>query len=1528
MRNVGLPEKHGLYNPENEHDACGIGFVANVQNKSSHKIVMQGIHMLCQLKHRGGEVGGDTGDGAGILLEISDAFFRNVCRKQGITLPEKFAYAVGMINFPKEEEERLLLMNQLTKIVKYAEQHFLGYRKVPTDASKIGVGAKKTEPEIYQIFIEKKETLSEKEFERELYLIRKQIENFAKTQNLKGTFYVPSLSTRTVIYKGMLLPEQISAYYLDLASPEYTSAFALVHSRFSTNTFPSWERAHPYRYLIHNGEINTQRGNVNWMRAREKRAESPLFGEKLEKVLPIIDEAGSDSATLDNALEFLVQTGRTLPHAAMMLIPEPWDKNKNMTGKKRAFYEYHATLMEPWDGPTSISFTDGRVIGTILDRNGLRPARYYLTKEGTIIYSSETGVVPVDESDVIKKETVGAGQMLLIDLEKGRIVPDSELKGALVEAEPYAEWLENLSDIAELVNDQQDDFVPLSKSDCFKLEQAFGYTQDELNKILIPMVTEKKDPMGAMGYDAPLAVLSKRPQLLFNYFKQLFAQVTNPPIDGLREETVVSTMTLLGDEGNILCPSAQNAHRIRLKTPILTRKEYAALLHQTKFSVETSVIPMLFQKEECDSLDARLEQLFTQVEEAIQSGSKLIVLTDEGTNADWIGLPSLLATSGLHQHLIQKGLRTKASLIIKTAEARDVHQCATLIGYGADAIFPYLAIHAFHDLIEQGRMKGFTLDEAEERYTEALTDGILKVMSKMGISTVQSYRGAQIFEAIGISTSVTERYFPGTASVLSGIPLDIIAKEAWLRHRQAFHDIGYQAFTLDSGGEYQWRSNGEYHVYNPLAIHSLQRATRENDREAYDLYADLMQNQNQAFLRGLFDIQTDRSPVPLSEVEPAEEIFKRFKTGAMSYGSISQEAHEALAVAMNRIGGKSNSGEGGEDPERFTKDANGDLRRSAIKQVASGRFGVTSHYLVNAEELQIKMAQGAKPGEGGHLPGKKVYPWISKTRGSTTGVGLISPPPHHDIYSIEDLAQLIFDLKNANQNARINVKLVSKTGVGTIASGVAKGNADVILVSGYEGGTGAAARSSIRHTGLPWEIGLSETQQTLLLNGLRNQVVLETDGKMMTGKDVLIAALLGAEEYGFATAPLVTLGCVMMRVCHMDTCPVGVATQNPELRKKFAGSADYVVNFFQFIVSEMREMMAELGFRTLDELIGQKQYITLNNRKEAHWKAKYLDFSNMLYTDDFYKAQTQICTKTQNHKLEETLDYRAILAQIKPALDTGQKVTGTFEVRNIDRAVGTITGSLVSHKYGAEGLPEDTIDLTFKGAAGQSFGAYTPKGMTLRIIGDANDYFGKGLSGGKLIVAPGEETPIDPHDSAVVGNVTLYGATGGEAYMLGKAGARFAVRNSGATAVVEGIGDNGCEYMTGGAVAILGEVGDNFAAGMSGGVAYVYTKDKEAFSKKTNHELVSVRGVVSLREKNRLKDMLIRHAAYTGSESAKQILNQFEEELAHFVYVIPNEYEVILRRMEELQETGKSYDEAELAAFYELTTEAPKVQVE
>lgn len=1520
MKQTNMPEKHGLYDPKNEHDACGIGFVANIKGRSSHKIVEQGIHMLCQLKHRGGEVGGDTGDGAGILLEISDDFFQEACAKIDIVLPEKYHYAVGMFNFPQNVEQRKILQAATECFIDQEGQDFLGWRKLPTDVTKVGLGAQKTEPAVYQLFIAKDEALDEEAFERKLYLIRKQIENFAAGDaRVTETFYVPSLSTRTVIFKGMLTPEQINQYYLDLADPAYTSAYALVHSRFSTNTFPSWERAHPYRYLIHNGEINTQRGNLNWMKAREKRAESDLFGADLAKVMPVIDEDGSDSATLDNALEFLVQTGRTLPHAAMMLIPEPWDKNKAMTDPKRAFYEYHSTLMEPWDGPTSISFTNGRVIGTILDRNGLRPARYYETRDHTIIYSSETGVVPVEPEEVIRKVTVGAGTMLLIDLEKGEIISDDVIKSELTTEKPYREWLNaELTDIGTLTEQDRLEYISLNKKDCFKLQRAFGYTQDELSKILIPMVTEKKDPMGAMGYDAPLAVLSYRPQLLFNYFKQLFAQVTNPPIDGLREESVISTMTLLGNEGNILNPTAENANRIRLETPILSRKQYASIALQKKFAKPTAFINALFKAEEKENLAEVLDRLFAEADAKIEAGAELLVITDDGTNDEFIGIPALLMTSGLHHHLVKRGTRMKVSLIVKTAEARDVHHCAMLVGYGADAIFPYLAIDVFTNLIKDGRIKGFTVDEAESRYIEAITDGILKVMSKIGISTVQSYRGAQIFEAIGIGNDVIADYFPGTASQLGGIPLEVIAQESWLRHREAFHDIGFQEFTLDTGGEYQWRSNGEYHVFNPLAIHSLQQATRENNRETYDLYSDLMQNQNNAFLRGLLTFNSHgRKPIPIEEVEPAEAIFKRFKSGAMSYGSISQEAHEALAIAMNRIGGKSNSGEGGENPDRFLPDANGDWRRSAIKQVASGRFGVTSHYLVNADELQIKMAQGAKPGEGGHLPGEKVYPWISKTRGSTTGVGLISPPPHHDIYSIEDLSQLIFDLKNANKDARINVKLVSKTGIGTIAAGVAKGFADVILVSGYEGGTGAAARSSIRHTGVPWEIGLAETHQTLLLNGLRNQVVVETDGKLMTGKDVLVAAMLGAEEYGFATAPLVTLGCVMMRVCHMDTCPVGVATQNPELRKKFGGSADYVVNFFNFIVAEMRETMAELGFRSLEEIIGHKEYLETHERKESHWKAKHLDFSNMLYMDDFYKNQVQFCTKEQDHKIDQTLDMRELQAIVAPAIECGEKVTGRFPIRNIDRAVGTITGSYISRKYGAAGLPEDTIDLTFMGAAGQSFGAFAPKGMTLRIEGDANDYFGKGLSGAKLIVSPDAKTPINAHDSAIVGNVTLYGATDGEAYIHGKAGARFAVRNSGADVVVEGIGDNGCEYMTGGTVVVLGETGENFAAGMSGGVAYVYAPNQANFTAKVNPELVTCRGITTPREERKLRELVENHVRYTDSEYARKLLTNWERELANFVYVIPNEFEIMLTRIEKLQSEGQTHEAAELQAFYE-----------
>lgn len=1519
MKVTNLPAKHGLYDPSREHDACGIGFVANIKHRDSHKIVEQGIHMLCQLKHRGGAIGGDTGDGAGILLEISDSFFRGVCKEIGIVLPAKYEYAVGMFNFPQNDSERNLLMEYTEKMVAQEGQHFLGFRKLPTDVSKVGAGAQATEPAIYQLFIEKAAELTEREFERKLYLIRRQIENFAAASNeITETFYIPSLSTRTVIFKGMLTPEQIDRYYLDLADPLYKSSFAFVHSRFSTNTFPSWERAHPYRYLVHNGEINTQRGNVNWMKAREKRAASKYFGEDLEKVIPVIDESGSDSATLDNALEFLVQTGRTLPHAAMMLIPEPWDKNPNMLDPKRAFYEYHSMLMEPWDGPTSISFTDGRVIGTILDRNGLRPARYYETKDHTIIYSSESGVVPVEADEVIRKETVGAGEMLFIDLEQGKVITDKEVKAELTTAEPYRKWLQaELTDLVDMHQTEPSNQPEFSKSERFKEQRAFGYTQDELNKILIPMVMEKKDPMGAMGYDAPLAVLSQRPQLLFNYFKQLFAQVTNPPIDGIREKMVTSSMTLLGDEGNILEPSAKNAHRIRLKTPVLKRTEFQALMEQQVFEKPTYKIMTHFSEKDRDQLENKLEEIFEAAAEAIRSGVELIVLSDRGIDDDKIGIPSLLVTSGLHHYLVKHGLRTKASIIIESGEARDVHHLSLLVGYGADAIYPYLAIDTVAGLIKEERIKGFTLKEAEERYTDALTDGMLKVMSKMGISTVQSYRGAQIFEAIGIGEEVIQHYFPGTASQIGGIPLKIIAQEAWLRHREAFHDIGYQSFTLNTGGEYQWRSNGEYHVYNPLAIHSLQQATRENNREMYDLYSDLMQNQNSSFLRGLLTFKSDRKPIPIEEVEPAEAIFKRFKTGAMSYGSISQEAHEALAIAMNRIGGKSNSGEGGENPNRFIKDENGDWRRSAIKQIASGRFGVTSHYLVNAEELQIKMAQGAKPGEGGHLPGHKVYPWISKTRGSTTGVGLISPPPHHDIYSIEDLAQLIFDLKNANKEARINVKLVSKTGIGTIAAGVAKGLADVILVSGYEGGTGAAARTSIRHAGLPWEIGLAEAHQTLLLNGLRSKVVVETDGKLMTGKDVLVAAMLGAEEFGFATAPLVTLGCVMMRVCHMDTCPVGVATQNPELRKKFGGSPDYVVNFFHFIVQEMREIMASLGVRSLKEVIGQKEFLTTHERKESHWKAKYIDFSNLLYENDFYKSQTQYCTEQQNHKIDQTLDMREIVPIIKPALESQTKVTGTFQVHNTDRAIGTIAGSYISKKFGAAGLPEDTIALDFIGSAGQSFGAYAPQGMTLSVHGDANDYFGKGLSGAKLIVSPQPETPIDAHESAIVGNVTFYGATDGEAYLNGRAGARFAVRNSGAKIVVEGIGDNGCEYMTGGVVVVLGDTGNNFAAGMSGGVAFVYAPERERFVIRTNPEMVSVRDVKALREQMLLKGLVENHYRYTKSTFAKAILENWETELANFAYVIPNEFELMRDRIETLEAEGVTHDDAELQAFYE-----------
>ncbi|MGG3450300.1 glutamate synthase large subunit [Domibacillus aminovorans] len=1520
MNLYGYPEKQGLYNPSNEHDACGIGFIANIKGRPSHKIVQDGIHMLCRLEHRGGNLNGTTGDGAGIMLQICDNFFRKECEILNINLPAPFHYAVGMFFLPKNKKQREHIQLETELILHEEGLKLLGWRDVPVNQEAAGPEALAIAPYVMQLFVEKsKKHETEKEFERALYIMRKRIENEVRNNSdVKGSFYIPSFSTRTIIYKGMLTPEQIDQYYIDLSKEDYQSAFSLVHSRFSTNTFPSWERAHPYRYLIHNGEINTNRGNVSWMQSREKAGYSKHFGHQYEQLLPVIDTNGSDSAMLDNAIEFLTLSGRSLPHAAMMLIPEPWDRDPHIIDPKLAFYEYHSCLMEPWDGPTSISFTDGRQIGTILDRNGLRPARYYVTDDDHIIYSSEVGTIEVDEKRIVKKETVSAGEMLLVDLEKGRIVSDAEIKQEITTAEPYREWLnENLihiSDLEERAGLQE----VYSEDEILNLQKIFGYTYDELTKQIAPMAVEKTDPIGSMGYDAPLAVLSERPQLLYNYFKQLFAQVTNPPIDAIRENNVVSAMTLLGDEGNILAPSARNSRRIRLETPILSEKEWNKIAFNKEIAFKTATLSLLFNIKEQKALSQTMARLFIEADAAIDNGASIIILSDRGVTNKKAAIPALLAISGLHQHLIQTGRRTNVSIVLDTAEARDVHQFCCLIGYGADAIYPYLGIASIRAMITDGTITDLSTEEAEKNYSYAATSGIIKVMAKMGISTVQSYRGSQIFEAVGIGHDVIETYFTGTTTALGGITLDVILKETLARHHDAYGKSEFNDPTLDSSGEFQWRRTGEKHAFNPKTIHMLQHAARTNNYELYKEFSEMANEENIMFLRGLLDLDfTARPSIPLEEVEPLEDIFKRFKSGAMSYGSISKEAHESLAIALNRLGGKSNSGEGGEDPVRYHPDENGDMRSSAIKQVASGRFGVTSEYLNTANEIQIKMAQGAKPGEGGHLPGKKVYPWIAETRGSTPGVGLISPPPHHDIYSIEDLAQLIYDLKNANQEARINVKLVAKSGVGTIAAGVAKGLADVILISGYEGGTGASPKTSIKHAGIPWEIGLAETHQTLLMNGLREKVTLETDGKLMNGRDVVIAALLGAEEFGFATAPLVILGCVMMRVCHMDTCPVGVATQNPELRKKFMGEPEHVVNYLTFVAREMREIMAELGFRTINEMIGQKQVLKPHARKESHWKAKYLDLFPLLYMTPLKTGQKQFKTKDQDYKLERTIDHQLLLEAIRPALENKQVVCGEFDIINTDRAAGTITGSAVTNAYGAEGLPDNTVQFTFNGSAGQSFGAFLPKGLTFTVNGDANDYFGKGLSGGRLIVRPHRDLNLVPHEQAICGNVNLYGATNGEAFINGRAGTRFAVRNSGANIVVEGITDHGCEYMTGGRVVILGETGRNFAAGMSGGIAYLYAPNREKQERLINREMVLTESLENAQEEATVKALIASHVQWTGSPLATSILENWESEKKHFIRVIPHEYKDMMKAISYFEEQGLQQSEAKYAAFTE-----------
>ncbi len=1524
MKTCGLPPKQGLYDPRFEHDACGIGFVANIKGEKSNDILKKALTVLLNLDHcgaRGSEL--NTGDGAGILMQIPHGFFEKECAKLAIHLPPAGNYGIGMLFLSTDEAIRQKCEHELERIIREEGQTLLGWRTVPTNNSTLGETARLAEPYIRQVLVAKNPGIKEEmDFERKLYVIRKRAENEVRSRCLqgKGIFYFPSFSCRTIVYKGMLIPEQVAEYYLELNDPSIEIALALIHSRFSTNTFPSWERAHPYRYLIHNGEINTLRGNINFMYTRQSMCESGLFGGEMAKVFPVIDQDGSDSAMFDNCLEFLGLTGRFLPHAAMMMIPEPWSNHESMSDEKKAFYEYHSCLMEPWDGPASIAFTDGTIIGAVLDRNGLRPSRYYVTKDDLIVLASEVGVLDIPPEDIVLKERLRPGRMLLVDTGEGRIVSDEELKSRMATEHPYRKWLDDyLSSLEELPAAPE---VPGTEHETVLLrQQVFGYTFEDLSKVLERMAKDSVEPVGSMGNDASLAVLSDKPQLLYNYFKQLFAQVTNPPIDSIREEIIFAVETTIGSEKNLLNPEPDSCRRIKLAAPILTNDELAKLRHLNKEGFKTVTLPILFKVAEGSlGLEAAMQEICSTADRVIAGGVNLLILSDRGVDAENAPIPALLAVAGLHHHLIRKGTRTKVSLLLESGEPRETHHFAVLLGYGASAVNPYLAFETLENMCRQGMITGITAKEAVKNYIKAAIKGVVKVASKMGISTIQSYCGAQIFEAIGIHQSVIDKYFTWTASRVGGVGLGEIAKEAELRHQRAFSP-GCDN-TLDSGSFYQWRYNGEEHTFNPQTIVTLQEACRTNDYKSYKEYSELVNSQKNA-LRRYLKFKNSRTPVSIDEVEPVEIICRRFKTGAMSFGSISKEAHETMAIAMNRIGGKSNTGEGGEDPSRYKPLPNGDSLRSAIKQAASGRFGVTSEYLTNADEIQIKMAQGAKPGEGGQLPGRKVYPWVAKVRNTTAGVGLISPPPHHDIYSIEDLAELIHDLKNSNPGARINVKLVSEVGVGTIAAGVSKGRADVVLISGYDGGTGASPRTSISHAGLPWELGVAETHQTLVLNNLRDRIIVETDGKLMTGRDVAIAALLGAEEYGFATAPLVVMGCVMMRVCNLDTCPCGVATQNPELRKKFTGKPEHVVNFMRFVAQEMREIMAELGFRTVNEMIGRTDVL---DQKEAaeHWKAKGLDLSALLWQPDVPENIGRYCCTEQYHALEKSLDRQVLLELCGPALKRKETVEAKLPIKNTNRVVGTILGHEITKRYGGEGLPEDTISLYFEGSAGQSFGAFVPKGVTMTLEGDANDYFGKGLSGGKLIAFPPVNSTFVPEENIIVGNVSFYGATSGEAYIRGVAGERFCVRNSGVHAVVEGVGDHGCEYMTGGRVVVLGITGRNFAAGMSGGIAYVLDEDG-TFSKRCNYQMVGIEGLEDPEEIAGVKEMIQRHLLYTRSKRAKKVLDGWDEMLVKFVKVIPKDYMRMIQAINRAKQMGLSGDEAIMVAFQENLKDVSRV---
>lgn len=1504
----------GLYDSKFEHDNCGIGAIVNIKGIKTHETVANALKIVENLEHRAGkDAEGKTGDGVGILLQISHKFFKKVCLPLGISLGNEGDYGVGMFFFPQDELKRNQAKKMFEIIVEKEGLEFLGWREVPTNPSVLGHKAVDCMPCIMQGFVARPKNIAKGlDFDRRLYVARRVFE-----QSNDNT-YVVSLSSRTIVYKGMFLVGQLRLFFEDLQSENYESAIAMVHSRFSTNTNPSWQRAHPNRFMVHNGEINTIRGNVDRMLAREETMCSKYLKDEMHKVLPVINQEGSDSAMLDNTLEFLVMSGMPLPLAVMITIPEPWDNNNTISQAKKDFYQYYATMMEPWDGPASILFSDGEIMGAVLDRNGLRPSRYYITDDDYLILSSEVGVLDIDPSKIVVKDRLRPGKMLLVDTVNGKLIDDDVLKEYYANRQPYGEWLDsNLINLKELTipNKKVEEY---SKETRAKLQKAFGYSYEDVKTSILTMAKTGKEPMAAMGIDSPIAVLSETKQPLFNYFKQLFAQVTNPPIDAIREKIVTSTSVYIGEDGNLLEEEAVNCRVLKVNNPILTSTDLLKIKNMNVEGFKVKVIPITYYKN--TSIEKAIEHLFLETDRAYRDGANILILSDRGVDENHVAIPSLLAVSAMQQHLVKTKKRTAVAMILESGEPREVHHFATLLGYGACAINPYLAQESIKELIEEN-MLDKDYYAAVDDYNKAVLDGIVKIASKMGISTIQSYQGSQIFEAIGINSDVIEKYFTNTVSRIEGVSIKDIEKQVDDLHSKAFDPLELSVdLSLNSVGSHKLRTDKEEHLYNPETIHLLQQATWNNDYDTFKKYTKLINKENDAVnLRGLLEFNYPEKGVPIEEVESVDSIVKRFKTGAMSYGSISKEAHETLAIAMNKIGGKSNSGEGGEDLERLTIGPDGLNRCSAIKQVASGRFGVTSRYLVSAKEIQIKMAQGAKPGEGGHLPAGKVYPWVAKTRHSTPGVGLISPPPHHDIYSIEDLAQLIYDCKNANKEARISVKLVSEAGVGTVAAGVAKAGAQVILVSGYDGGTGAAPRSSIYNAGLPWELGVAETHQTLIMNDLRSKVIIETDGKLMSGRDVAVAALLGAEEFGFATAPLVTMGCVMMRVCNLDTCPVGIATQNPELRKRFKGKPEYVINFMRFVAEELREYMAKLGVRTVDELVGRTDL--LRQRKDIDTgKAQTLDLSRIInnpYVGDEYTKVEYNNKQVYDFELEKTVDEKVLLKKFKTALINKTKKTVELNVTNVNRTLGTIFGAEITKRY-CNTLSDDTFTVKCNGGGGQSFGAFIPKGLTLRLVGDSNDYLGKGLSGGKIVVTPPKGVKFKEDENIIIGNVALYGATSGKAFINGVAGERFCVRNSGATAVVEGVGEHGCEYMTGGRVIVLGKTGKNFAAGMSGGIAYVLDEDRDLYTK-LNKALVSSEAVTSKYDVLELKEIIEEYVENTGSKKGKEILENFGEYLPKFKKVIPHEYKRMLMTTVQMEEKGLSSEQAQIEAFYANT---------